>query len=66
VSTENKKLIETLEYTYLELQKLSNKSISIAIQTDFLRANLRNKICDALDLDCETFQNYIEAKSNEL
>jgi len=49
-----------LRLSYLMLQRLSNSSVLIAIETDALRAQLRNKISEIEGMDCEQLQNETE------
>lgn len=59
-------LLETLKRTYLELQtlvqrELNNGRVHLALITDSIRANLRNKICKATGDDCQRLQEEIES-----
>lgn len=64
----NAKLIEAapgvlkeLILTYLRLQIESDKEVSFAITTDYMRASLRNKIARVLDVEDIELQNKIES-----
>lgn len=43
------------------LQRLSNESVKTGIETDSLRAALRNKIAEATETECKELQEEIEA-----
>lgn len=70
LEAQNKKLAERMERIYFGLQTLVQKKINkgsvlLGVETDSLRADLRNGVSLATGEDCETLQNRIEAKAFE-
>ncbi len=58
-----KETLTLLRESYLMLQRLSNESVRVGIETDSLRASLRNKISELTDVDCQELQEEVEAIS---
>ena len=56
-------MIKKLMHTYLCLQIMSRNSVAFAVETDFLRAGLRNAISEALGIGGEEVQSWCEGAS---
>jgi len=50
-----------LRSSYLMLQRLSNDSVRVALETDALRAALRNTLSELTGVDCQELQEEVEA-----
>ena len=53
-----------LAYLRIQIECLKDKTLSMSVRTDYIRANLRNKIANFTNLDCSTIQNHIESIAN--
>ncbi len=60
-NTIDKQTLTLLRDSYLMLQRLSNESVKVGIETDLLRASLRNKISEFTDIDGQELQKEVEA-----
>lgn len=56
-------LLKVLEATYLRLQILSNRNVNFAIDTDRIRATLRNAVSQATGEDAKTVQENCESSA---
>lgn len=56
-------LVDLLTDSYLALQIASNKNMTTAVNTDSLRASLRNKLSDLIGIDGQELQETIEKKA---
>lgn len=56
-----KETLTLLRASYLMLQRLSNDSVRVGIETDALRAGLRNKISELTDVDGQELQEEVES-----
>lgn len=60
---DNARLLRLVEKSYLQLQIESNKSINTAIETDSLRAQLRNEISNQKGITWEMIQTECESEA---
>lgn len=60
---DNVRLLSLIEKSYLQLQIESNKNIKTAIETDSLRAQIRNEISAQKGISCEEVQIECESKA---
>lgn len=60
---DNARLLRLVEKSYLQLQIESNKSINTAIETDSLRAQLRNEISNQKGITWEMVQTECESEA---
>lgn len=58
-------MVSTLFDAYLMLQRLANKNVSNAIDSDSVRATLRNTLCEATGAGGQELQEFIEGLAFE-